>query len=68
MKLSDFKKEYEKLSIKKNLVGKEALEAVKQNGYALQHVNSYFFDDDKADILIKRLTELGKIKDGKVLV
>jgi hypothetical protein len=38
MKLQDYKGQYEKLSTKKNLQGKEALEAVKQNGYALQYV------------------------------
>ena len=38
MKLSDFKNDYEKLITKKNLRGKEALEAVKQNGYALRYV------------------------------
>ena len=36
--LKDYKKQYEKLSEKKNLKGKEALEAVKQNGYALRYV------------------------------
>ena len=36
--LQDYKEEYDNLSEKKNLSGKEALEAVKQNGYALQYV------------------------------
>ena len=39
MKLSDYKKEYDDLPHKKNLSGKEALEAVKQNGDALAYVN-----------------------------
>lgn len=43
MKLQDFKKDYEKLGTKKNLSGKEALEAVKQDGDALRHVDSEFF-------------------------
>ena len=38
MKLQDYKEQYNKLSEKKNLSGKDALEAVKQNGYALQYV------------------------------
>jgi len=36
--LNDYKKEYDKLRHKKNLKGKEALEAVKQYGYALRYV------------------------------
>ena len=36
--LNDYKEEYNKLPRKKNLKGKEALEAVKQNGSALQYV------------------------------
>ena len=39
MKLSDYKEKYNALPHKNNLSGKEALEAVKQNGYALQYVN-----------------------------
>ena len=39
-KLSDYKEKYNKLSIKKNLFGNDALEAVKQNGYALQYVQT----------------------------
>ncbi len=38
MKLQDYKKEWDKLSEKKNLSGEEALEAVKQDGYALQYI------------------------------
>jgi hypothetical protein len=38
MNLQDYKEQYNKLSIKKNLSGKEALEAVKQNGYTLRYV------------------------------
>ena len=40
MKLQDYKKKYDELTIKKNLTGKEALETVKQNGYALRYVNN----------------------------
>ena len=39
MKLQDYKKRWEDLTTKKNLKGKEALAAVKQNGYALQYVS-----------------------------
>ena len=39
MKLQDYKKQYDELSEKKNLSGKGALEAVKQNGYALRYIN-----------------------------
>ena len=37
--LQDYKQKWDNLSVKKNLSGKEALEAVKQDGYALQFVN-----------------------------
>ena len=37
--LSDYKAEYDKLTKKRNLKGKEALEAVRQDGYALRYVN-----------------------------
>ena len=36
--LNKYKQEWDDLSEKKNLSGKEALEAVKKNGYALQYV------------------------------
>jgi len=36
--LNKYKQEWDDLSEKKNLSGKEALEAVKENGYALQYV------------------------------
>ena len=36
--LNDYKEEYDKLLHKKSLKGKEALEAVKQDGNALQYV------------------------------
>jgi len=53
--LSDYKAEYDKLTEKKNLKGKEALEAVKQNGYALRYVNEPMFGNVKertlADVL-----------------
>ena len=39
MKLQDLKKQYNALSEKKNLKGEEAMEAVKQNGYALRYVS-----------------------------
>ena len=38
MKLSDFREKWMSLREKKDLVGKKALEAVKQNGYALRYV------------------------------
>ena len=38
MKLIDYKKEYNKLSYKKNLSGAEALAAVKQDGNALRYI------------------------------
>ena len=44
MNLQDYKKQYEQLSEKKNLSGKKALEAVKQEGFALQYVDSKFFE------------------------
>ena len=47
--LKDYKKQYEELSKKKNLKGKEALEAVKQDGDALQYVDSKFFEEDEAE-------------------
>ena len=34
----DYKEKWEMLSIKKNLTGIEAIEAVKRNGYALRYV------------------------------
>ena len=39
MKLQDYKQEWNELSEKKNLSGKEALEAVKEDDCALQYVN-----------------------------
>ena len=36
--LNDYKEEYNKLKVKKNLKGKEALEAVRRNGYDLRYV------------------------------
>jgi hypothetical protein len=38
MKLQDYKAQYKALKTKKNLKGDEAMNAVKQNGYALQYV------------------------------
>ena len=38
MSLQNYKEQYNKLTIKKNLFGKEAEEKVKQNGFALQYV------------------------------
>ena len=40
MKLIDYKEKYEKLDIKKNLIGKEALKAVKKDGLALRYVSN----------------------------
>ena len=39
-KLQDYKKKYKELGVKKNLSGDEAMEAVKQDGYALQYVGN----------------------------
>jgi hypothetical protein len=39
MNINDYKTKYDALSEKCNLTGKEALEAVKQNGHALKYVN-----------------------------
>ena len=36
--INDYKKQWDELSVKCNLSGKEALEAVKQYGYALRYV------------------------------
>jgi hypothetical protein len=38
MNINNYKKEYDVLSEKCNLTGKEALRAVRQDGYALQYV------------------------------
>jgi hypothetical protein len=38
MNINDYKTKYDALSEKCNLTGKEALEAVKQNGHALKYV------------------------------
>jgi hypothetical protein len=40
MNINDYKKEYDALTFKCNLVGDEALRAVKQDGYVLQFVNT----------------------------
>ena len=50
--IQDYKKEYDQLRTKKNLLGKEALEAVKQNGYALRYVESNIFKYNEDDIII----------------
>jgi ribosomal protein L24E len=39
MKLQDYKEQWENLETKRNLKGKEALAAVKQDGYALRFVS-----------------------------
>ena len=38
MSLQNYKEQYNKLTVKKNLFGKEAEEKVKQDGFALQYV------------------------------
>ena len=38
MKIQELKSKWDSLTIKKNLKGKDALEAVKNDGYALQYV------------------------------
>ena len=40
MNLQNYKIKYDQLSIKKNLSSDKAMEAVKQNGYALQYVKN----------------------------
>ena len=52
-KLSDYKEEYNKLSIKKNLFGNDALEAVKQNGEVLKYVSAEIFNKlkNKSDMI-----------------
>ena len=42
--LMAYKERYLSLPCKTNLKGKEALAAVKQNGYALQYVKEQMFD------------------------
>ena len=51
MKLQDYKAQYEALKTKKNLKGEEALEAVKENGYALAYVDARFFENVADDII-----------------
>ena len=63
MSLSTLAKAYKELTLKKNLSGKKALEAVKQNGDALRYVNSDLFKDRgisverTADDVIAELSE-----------
>ena len=52
--LKDFKKEYDNLSIKKNLKGNDALEAVKQNGHALR-----FVSEQTPEICLKAVRQNG---------
>jgi hypothetical protein len=44
MRLQDYAEAYNKLRLRKCLSGAEALEAVKQNGYALLYVGSNMFN------------------------
>jgi hypothetical protein len=46
----DYKK-WKKLSIKKNLEGKEALEAVRRDGHALRYVEERIFLKDKIKVI-----------------
>jgi hypothetical protein len=46
MDLKDYKSQWKRLSIKKTLIGVEALEAVKNDGYALQYVKEEFFQEE----------------------
>ena len=52
-KLSDYKEDYNKLSIKKNLFGNDALEAVKQSGEVLKYVSAEIFNklENKSDMI-----------------
>ncbi len=62
--IQDYKTKYNQLGYKKNLSGKEALEAVKQDGYALQYVNSNIFGlpEEKKEEIVKI-----KLKDGQII-
>ena len=53
MNLQNYKIKYDQLSIKKNLSSDKAMEAVKQDGYALQYVNSNMFLSDNNDEIIE---------------
>jgi len=53
MNLQNYKIKYDQLSIKKNLSSDKAMEAVKQNGNALQYVNSNMFLSDNNDEIIE---------------
>jgi len=61
-KLQDYKEEYKKLRVKRNLSGDEAMEAVKQDGYALQYVSNQFFENDEEDIIELNGEKYKKIK------
>jgi len=54
MNLQDYKQQYEQLTTKKCLAGKEALEAVKQDGYALRYVK-----DQTEEICIEAVKQYG---------
>jgi hypothetical protein len=59
------KQEWDKLSEKKNLKGAEALEAVKQDGCALQYVSSEMFSQENK-YTIEQLEELTGIMNLKI--
>ena len=59
------KLEWDKLSVKKNLTGAEALEAVKQDGYALRYVSSEMFNQEN-EFTIEQLEELTGIMNLKI--
>ena len=54
MHINDYKKEYDKLEFKCNLSGEEALEAVKQDGYALKYVK-----DQTPEICLEAVKKYG---------
>ena len=59
------KQEWDKLSVKKNLTGVEALELVKKCGYALQYVSSEIFSQEN-EFTIEQLEELTGIMNLKI--
>jgi hypothetical protein len=47
--LQNYKEKWDRLEEKKNLKGKVALEAVKQDGFALKYVNEQMFKQTTAE-------------------
>ena len=59
------KLDWDKLSVKKNLTGAEALEAVKKYGDALRYVSSEMFNQEN-EFTIEQLEELTGIMNLKI--